>query len=107
MQGELGQILEIAKSAGPWSLLTAYLLYKDLYKPWRNGKVNGKTNGKVQSPSSSNGRTAYATEADLSRLAESFREHRTKAEENFSEIRERMVRVETLLESDGHRHGRA
>ena len=103
MQAELGPLFELAKSAGPVGLLTAYLLYKDLYKPWRNGKANGKP----ESKGGSNGKTTYASERDLSRLAESFREHRTKAEENFSEIRERLVRVETLLEADSHGHGRS
>lgn len=96
MQGtEIAGLFDVVKSSGPVGILTAYLIYKDLYKPWRNGK-NGKSN--------SNGKTTFASEADVTQLGISFREHRTKAEENFTEIRERLVRVETLLEPEGHGH---
>lgn len=96
MQTEMGALAELVKTVGPSGAVIAYLLYRDLVQPLRN-KRNGKSN--------SNGRVIYASESDVNQLASSFRDHRTKAEENFTEIRERLVRVETLLETDGHQHG--
>jgi len=97
MQGELSGLAELAKALGPYGAVIVYLLWRDVVQPIRSRR-NGKTN--------SNGKTAYATEADVGRLATSFREYRAKSEENDVEIRERLVRVETLLEADGHHHGR-
>ena len=97
MQAELGPLFEIAKSAGPWGLLTAYLLYKDLYKPWRNGKVNGKVPNNQAVPAIN--AKDFATEKDVSELAKSFREFRREADERHNDFLQRMVRVETKVDS--------
>ena len=85
MQAELGQLLEVAKSAGPWGLLTAYLLYKDLYKPWRNGKDQQRSaaNGKV-----------YVRESDFAGLSQTLRDHREQYRVDMTEIRDRLLTLE-------------
>lgn len=95
--GEFGQLFEMAKSAGPWGLLSAYLLYKDLYKPWRNGKANGKWN--APSPSPFNPKD-FALERDVSELATSFREFRREANDHHSDLSGRILRLEIRM--DGH-----
>ena len=71
-----------------------YLFYKDFVKPRRNAR-NGKPAGFSPPGNPGNG---YARESDVANLADSFREHRAKTEEQLGEIRERMVRVETRVE---------
>lgn len=83
MQAELGQLFEIAKSAGPWGLLTAYLLYKDLYKPWKNGKGTAKVNG-----------TAYVRESDFAGLSQTLRDHKEQHRLDMQELRERLLTLE-------------
>ena len=85
MQAELSQLFEMAKSAGPWGLLTAYLLYKDLYKPWRNGKMNGKLEVKGSS---------YVRESDFAGLLQSLRDHREQYRLDMQELRERLLTLE-------------
>lgn len=93
---ELGQIFELAKSTGPVGLLTAYLVYKDLYKPWRNGR-NGK--GSNNSSVAAFNPKDYASEKDVAELAKSFRDFRRESEDHHNDFLERMVRVETKVDS--------
>ena len=80
--------------------LALYLVWRDIYAPKRkngNGNGNGHANGSSQ--------TKYATESDVNGLAISFREHRATVTDHMQDMRDRMVRVETILETDGHNHG--
>lgn len=96
VQAEFGQIVELVRSAGPWGI-TAYLIYKDLYKPWRNGKSNGKAGTTPACVTCSP--KDFATEKDVSLLAASFREFRAESQRNHGEFLERLVRVETKVDS--------
>ena len=69
-----------------------YLFYRDFVRPRRNSrKGNPGPNGN------------YAREEDVASLATSFREHRARMDEQVGGIRERLVRVETLLEDRSSR----
>ncbi len=70
-----------------------YLFYKDFVKPRRNLR-----NGKPAGNPAGNPGNGYARSADVSNLADSFREHRAKTEEQLGDIRERMARVETRID---------
>lgn len=90
-------------SLGPNALL-AYLLYKDLFQPWKSAKSD---KGKITFPT--NG-SAYVRETDFQGLAGTLRDHLDRYDVDIRDIRalrERIVRVETILETDGHGHGRS
>ena len=76
-------------NAGALPSIMLYLFYRDFVKPRRNAKNGNRGNPGVE----------YAREVDVARLAESHREHRAKTEEQFTEIVQRLVRVETLMEN--------
>jgi len=74
-------------AAGPGSIV-AYLLWRDLVKPWRNGR-NGKHRENL---------TGLAREQDLNNLAGSVREFRNEARERLQDLGDRVSRIEGRLE---------
>lgn len=96
---QLGQLVEMAKTAGPVGLLTAYLLYKDLYKPWRSAKANGNGKG-IHGPAyPTMNPKDFATEKDVAEMGKSLRELRAVTEAHYNDFLQRIVRVETKVDS--------
>lgn len=94
MPTEFASLIEWARSLGPAGMLTAYLIYKDLYKPWKAKGGNGKLNG-----------SAYVRESDFAGLAQTLRDHREQYRQDrendleqyrsdMEEIRERLLFLE-------------
>ena len=93
MQAQLSAIGDLIKTLGPTGAVVAYLLYRDLIQPRRNGR-----NGKLTNPISLNPKD-FATAADVAKLGESLRELRNTSEANHSDYLQRMTRVETKVDS--------
>jgi len=92
-------VAAVVRDAGPYGIV-AYLVWRDLVQPWRNGKPeNGKPeNGKPATGPAGNG---FARETDVTNLAQSFREYRADSWDRLQDIGDRLSRIEGRLEPRG------
>jgi len=98
MQSELDLFKTLAavmNAAGPGGIV-AYLLWRDLVRPWRNGR-----NGKHRENPTGALLVGLAREQDLNNLAGSLREFRNEARDRLQDLGDRVSRIEGRLEAHG------
>jgi hypothetical protein len=82
---QIKAVLDYFVSLGPTGLLAGYLVYKDLYKPWRVKKANryAPQNG-----------AAYVRESDFSGLSQSVRDFKEQYRIDMDDLKERLLTLE-------------